>query len=84
MQACITDLMDLALKLCLLFQEGNRSPIATTVAELNQEYRRLIQLVFTLLIGMYQQSSGTTMEPLAQLLLRLDFNYYLSEGIHKK
>ena len=75
--------MDLALRFCLLFREKKGSPAKDTVDELNQEFRRLMQLVFSLLNGMYQQSSGMSMEPIAQLLLRLDFNYYLTDGMQK-
>lgn len=85
MQACFKDLMELALRFCHLFREENRGlPIdSSSVNQLNQEFRRLMHLIFSLLNGMYQQSSGTSMEPIAQLLLRLDFNYYLTDGMSK-
>lgn len=85
MQACFKDLMELALRFCHLFREknGKSSVNSVSVRLLNQEFRRLVQLLFSLLNGMYQQSSGTSMEPIAQLLLRLDFNYYLTDGMHK-
>jgi len=86
MQACFKDLIELALKFCLLFREENResSIDSVNVNQLNQEFRRLMQLIFSLLNGMYQQSSGTSMEPIAQLLLRLDFNCYLTDGMYKE
>lgn len=84
MQACFKDLIHLALKFCSLFKNDKEKALLPVVADLNMEFERLMQLLFSLLNGMYQQSSGTTMEPIAQLLLRLDFNYYLTEGIQKK
>ena len=44
----------------------------------------LMQLLFTLLNGMYEKSSGTSMEPIAQLLLRLDFKHYFTQGLQNK
>lgn len=83
MQACFKDLIDLALKFCqLLGQE--RKEMLPAVIELNLEFERLMQLLFSLLNGMYQQSSATSMEPIAQFLLRLDFNYYLTEVMPAK
>lgn len=79
--------MDLASKFCSLMGEKEEPDSATisAVAELNLEFERLMQLLFSLLNGMYKQSSGAfSMEPIAQLLLRLDFNHYLSEGLEKK
>lgn len=84
MQACFKDLIHLALKFCGLFKNDRPKAFLSVVAELNLEFERLMQLLFSLLNGMYQQSSGTTMEPIAQLLLRLDFNYYLTEGLQRK
>jgi hypothetical protein len=48
------------------------------------EFEHLMQLLFTLLNGMYEKSSGTSMEPIAQLLLRLDFNHYFTQGLQNK
>jgi hypothetical protein len=84
MQACFKDLIHLALKFCGFFVNDRQKGLLPVVAELNLEFERLMQLLFSLLNGMYQQSSGTTMEPIAQLLLRLDFNYYLTEGLQAK
>ncbi|EFX83173.1 hypothetical protein DAPPUDRAFT_302112 [Daphnia pulex] len=84
MQACFKDLIHLALKFCGFFANDRKEGLMSLVAELNLEFERLMQLLFFLLNGMYQQSSGTTMEPIAQLLLRLDFNYYLTEGLQAK
>ena len=87
MQACFKDFIDLASKFCSLLgaKEELDSASISAVAELNLEFERLMQLLFSLLNGMYQQSSGAlSMEPIAQLLLRLDFNYYLTEGLQKK
>ena len=84
MQACFKDLIQLALQFCGLFGEERREDLLPVVAELNLEFERLMQLLFSLLNGMYQQSSGNSMEPIAQLLLRLDFNYYLTEGLQEK
>lgn len=84
MQACFKDLIELALKFCGLFGVDPKQDLLPVVAELNLEFERLMQLLFSLLNGMYQQSSGTSMEPIAQLLLRLDFNYYLTEGLEEK
>ena len=81
MQACIADLMDLALKLCQFARGEHESNLQSQVAELNQEFHRLMQLLFTLLNGMYRQGNGTSMEPIAQLLLGLDFNHYLTQGL---
>ena len=84
MQACFKDLIHLALKFCGFLVNDVQKELLPVVAELNLEFERLMQLLFSLLNGMYQQSSGTTMEPIAQLLLRLDFNYYLTEGLQAK
>jgi len=84
MQACFKDLMDLALKFCNLFREDGSAGLFSAVDPLNKEFESLMQLLFSLLNGMYQQSTGTSMEPIAQLLLRLDFNYYLTEGLKEK
>ena len=84
MQACFKDLIHLALKFCGFFVNDRQKGLLPVVTELNLEFERLMQLLFSLLNGMYQQSSGPTMEPIAQLLLRLDFNYYLTEGLQAK
>lgn len=84
MQACFKDLIEFALKFCGLFEQEREDGFLSAVSELNLEFERLMQLLFSLLNGMYQQSSGTSMEPIAQLLLRLDFNYYLTEGLQHK
>lgn len=84
MQACFKDLIELALKFCGLCRGEKRSELLPLVAELNAEFEKLMQLLFSLLDGMYQQSSGNSMEPIAQLLLRLDFNYYLTEGLNAR
>ena len=84
MQACIKDLMDLALKMCCLAKEEDETSQLSEVAELNLEFEHLMQLLFTLLNGMYEKSSGTSMEPIAQLLLRLDFNHYFTQGLQNK
>ena len=84
MQTCFKDLIELALKFCNLFREEGRKGLISAVDELNKEFESLMQLLISLLNGMYQQSTGTSMEPIAQLLLRLDFNYYLTEGLKKK
>ena len=84
MQACFKDLMDLALKFCNLFREDGSAGLISAVDPLNKEFESLMQLLFSLLNGMYQQSTGTSMEPIAQLHLRQDFNYYLTEGPKEK
>ena len=79
MQSCFQDLMELASKFC------SSADSDEDLSSLNQEFDQLMQLLFSLLNGMYQQSaSGASMEPVAQLLLRLDFNYYLTQGLEEK
>ena len=80
MQACFKDLMELASKFCSLIKLGNSKGLE----DVNLEFEQLMQLLFSLLNGMYQQSSGASMEPVAQLLLRLDFNRYLTQGLQRK
>lgn len=82
MQACFKDLMDLAAKFCCLLRTEDIS--AQQVSVLNDEFEKLVQLLLTLLNGMYQQTTSTSMEPIAQLLLRLDFNHFLTDGVQKK
>lgn len=80
MQSCFKDLIDLALKFCKLFvTERQQEAEVAVFDELNVEFDRQMQLLFSLLNGMYQQSPGLSMEPIGQLLLRLDFNYYLTK-----
>ena len=61
MQACFKDLIELALKFCNLFREEGRKGLISAVDELNKEFESLMQLLFSLLNGMYQQSTGTSM-----------------------
>ena len=82
MQACIHDLMELALEMCRLASaEEGAELVEEAVARLDDELRRLGQLLLTLLGGMHQRSgNAASMEPVAQLLLRLDFNHHLTQG----
>lgn len=81
MQACFKDLFKLALSFCQLLQRENPKDVASKVGDINKEFKQQMQLFFSLLQGMYQQSSGHSFAPIVQLLLRLDFNFYLTEGI---
>lgn len=81
MQACFKDLFKLALSFCHLLQQENRKNIASEIKDVNKEFKQQMQLFFSLLHGMYQQSSGQSFAPIAQLLLRLDFNFHLTEGM---
>lgn len=62
-------------------QQENRKDIVSKIEDVNKEFKQQMQLFFSLLQGMYQQSSGQSFAPIAQLLLRLDFNFFLTEGM---
>jgi len=74
----------LGLEMCCLAKGEDETNQFSKVAELNLEFEHLIQLLFTLLNGTYEKSSGTSLKPVAQFLLRLDFNHYLTQGLQNK